>query len=48
MTDEERVRELDEQVKLASGRRTRRSFVAAAIAAAGGYSFYRWIDRGPR
>ena len=47
MTDEERVRELDEQVKLASGRRTRRSFVAAAIAAAGGYSFYRWIDRGP-
>jgi hypothetical protein len=47
MTDEERVRELDEQVKRASGRRTRRSFVAAAIAAAGGYSFYWWIDRSP-
>ena len=47
MTDEERVLELNEQVKRASGRHTRRSFVAAAIAAAGGYSFYRWIDRSP-
>jgi hypothetical protein len=47
MTDEEQVRELDEQVQRASGRRTRRSFVAAAIAVAGGYGFYRWIDRSP-
>src|SRR6266700_7211673 len=47
MTDEEQVRELDEQVKKASGRRTRRSFLVAAAAAAGGYGFYRWIDRSP-
>jgi hypothetical protein len=47
MTVEEQVRELDAQVKQANGRRSRRSFLAAAIAAAGGYSFYRWIDRSP-
>ena len=34
----------DEQVKQQSRKRTRRSFIAAAIAAAGGYEFYRWID----
>jgi Oxidoreductase molybdopterin binding domain len=47
MTDEEMVRELDEQVKKASVRQTRRSFVIAAAAAVGGYGFYRWIDRSP-
>ncbi len=47
MTEEEQVQALNEQVKSASGRRTRRSFLAAAVAAAGGYSFYRWIDRSP-
>jgi hypothetical protein len=38
---------LDAAVRAESGRRTRRSFLAAALAAAGGYSFYRWIDRSP-
>src|SRR5882757_9674912 len=47
MADEEQVQSLDEQVKRASGRRTRRSFVIAAAAAVGGYGFYRWIDRSP-
>ena len=47
MTVEEQVRELDAQVKRESGRRSRRSFLVAAAAAAGGYSFYRWIDRSP-
>ncbi|MCU1323240.1 MAG: oxidoreductase molybdopterin binding protein [Acidobacteriaceae bacterium] len=47
MTDEETVAALDEQVKRASGKRTRRSFLAAVVAAAGGYGFYRWIDRSP-
>ena len=37
--------ELDATVRRESGRRTRRSFVIAAAAAAGGYGFYRWIDR---
>jgi hypothetical protein len=37
-------RKLDDQVRHASGKRTRRSFIAAAIAAVGGYEFYRWID----
>jgi len=36
---------LDKAVLRESGRRTRRSFVIAAAAAAGGYGFYRWIDR---
>jgi Oxidoreductase molybdopterin binding domain len=37
----------DAAVKAELGRRTRRSFLAAAVAAAGGYGFYRWIDRSP-
>ena len=47
MTVEEQVQELDAQIKRESGRRSRRSFLVAAAAAAGGYSFYRWIDRSP-
>ncbi len=38
---------LDTAVRTESGRRTRRSFLVAAAAAAGGYGFYRWIDRSP-
>ena len=38
---------VDAQVLAESARRTRRSFVIAAVAAAGGYGFYRWIDRSP-
>ena len=45
--DSSAVEELDEAVRAESGRRTRRSFLIAAAAAAGGYSFYRWIDRSP-
>jgi len=45
MTDDEKVQGLNEEVKRASGRRTRRSFIVAAMAAAGGYEFYRWVDR---
>ena len=41
------IAELDAAVRRESGRRTRRSFVIAAAAAAGGYGFYRWIDRSP-
>jgi hypothetical protein len=37
----------DEAVRAESGLRTRRSFLVAAAAAAGGYGFYRWIDRSP-
>jgi hypothetical protein len=37
----------DAAVRPESGRRTRRSFLVAAVAAAGGYGFYRWIDRSP-
>ncbi|MGH9596414.1 MAG: molybdopterin-dependent oxidoreductase, partial [Edaphobacter sp.] len=37
----------DAAVLAESGRRTRRSFLVAAAAAAGGYSFYRWIDKSP-
>jgi hypothetical protein len=37
----------DAAVRAASGRRTRRSFLVAAAAAAGGYGFYRWIDNSP-
>ena len=36
-----------EQAKQESARRTRRSFLVAAAGAAGGYGFYRWIDRAP-
>jgi hypothetical protein len=35
----------DDLVRKESGQRTRRSFLAVAAAAAGGYGFYRWIDR---
>jgi len=33
----------DEEVKKASARRTRRSFLVAGLGAVGGYGFYRWI-----
>jgi hypothetical protein len=42
-----RAVELDTGVRTESARRTRRSFLVAAVAAAGGYGFYRWIDRSP-
>jgi Oxidoreductase molybdopterin binding domain len=41
------VSALDAAVRAESGRRTRRSFLVAAAAVAGGYGFYRWIDRSP-
>ncbi|HXC95329.1 MAG TPA: molybdopterin-dependent oxidoreductase [Edaphobacter sp.] len=41
------VEALDAAVRAESAWRTRRSFLVAAAAAAGGYSFYRWIDRSP-
>jgi hypothetical protein len=34
-------------VRRESGKRTRRSFLVAAAGAAGGYGFYRWLDRSP-
>jgi hypothetical protein len=37
----------DTLVRRRSAARTRRSFLVAAIAAAGGYSFYRWIHNSP-
>ncbi len=37
----------DAAVRAASGRRTRRSFLVGAAAAAGGYGLYRWIDTSP-
>jgi Oxidoreductase molybdopterin binding domain len=40
----DKQKELDAAVLRESGRRTRRSFLIAATAAAGGYGFYRWID----
>jgi hypothetical protein len=45
--DSRAVESLDAAVRAESARRTRRSFLAAAVAAAGGYGFYRWIDRSP-
>jgi hypothetical protein len=39
--------ELDAQVKRASARRTRRSFLVAGAAAAGGYGLYKWIEESP-
>ena len=45
--DSKAVESLDAAVLAESGKRTRRSFLMAAVAAAGGYSFYRWIDRSP-
>src|ERR1700679_2718347 len=44
---EEAIAHLDAAVGSESGRRTRRSFLVAAAAVAGGYGFYRWIDRSP-
>jgi hypothetical protein len=41
------VEALNEEVRARSGQRTRRSFLLAVAAAAGGYGFYRWIDRSP-
>ncbi|MBB5344728.1 molybdopterin-dependent oxidoreductase [Tunturibacter empetritectus] len=41
------VEALDAEVKAQLGQGTRRSFLVAAAAAAGGYGFYRWIDRSP-
>jgi len=37
--------DLDREVKQASARRSRRSFLVAGIAAAAGYGLYRWIDQ---
>ena len=37
----------NDEVRLLSARRTRRSFLVAAAGAAAGYQFYRWIDRAP-
>src|SRR6201995_6020782 len=48
MIDQEEDQAINEQVKRSSRRRTRRSFLVAADAAAGGYGFYRWIDRSPK
>jgi hypothetical protein len=45
--DSREVEQLDAGVQAESGRRTRRSFLVGAAAAAGGYGFYRWIDRSP-
>ena len=45
--DSRAVEALDAAVRAESARRTRRSFLIAAAAAAGGYSIYRWIDRSP-
>lgn len=36
-----------DEAKAESAKRTRRSFLAAGVAAAAGYEFYRWIDRSP-
>jgi hypothetical protein len=45
--DSRAVEALDAAVRAESTFRTRRSFVIAAAAAAGGYGFYRWLDRSP-
>jgi hypothetical protein len=45
--DSRAVDALDAAVRAESAVRTRRSFVIAAAAAAGGYGFYRWLDRSP-
>lgn len=37
----------NDEVKKASRTRTRRSFLVGGIAAAGGYEFYRWLDKAP-
>jgi hypothetical protein len=38
----------EQQVRRESAARTRRSFLVAAAGAAGGYGFYRWLDRSPQ
>ena len=38
---------MNDEVKKLSAKRTRRSFLVGAAAAAGGYEFYRWLDRAP-
>jgi hypothetical protein len=45
--DSRAIETLDAEVRAQSGQRTRRSFLVAAAAAAGGYGFYRWLDRSP-
>jgi hypothetical protein len=37
----------DEEVRRQSARRTRRSFLVAAVGSAAGYEFYRYLDRAP-
>ncbi|MDQ2835655.1 MAG: molybdopterin-dependent oxidoreductase [Acidobacteriota bacterium] len=45
--DAAEVQAADRAVRAESGRRTRRSFLVAAVATAGGYGLYRWIERSP-
>jgi hypothetical protein len=45
--DSQAVESLNVAVQAESGRRTRRSFLVAAAAVAGGYGLYRWIDQSP-
>ncbi|WP_353072996.1 molybdopterin-dependent oxidoreductase [Tunturiibacter gelidoferens] len=45
--DSRAVEALNAELRAQSGQRTRRSFLVAAAATAGGYGFYRWIDRSP-
>jgi hypothetical protein len=39
--------DLDREIRRQSALHTRRSFLVAGIAAAGGYGVYRWIDKSP-
>jgi hypothetical protein len=39
--------DVNKEVKKASARRTRRDFLVAGLAAAGGYKFYKWIEDAP-
>src|ERR1700722_19750438 len=41
------VEAMNAAVRAQSGQRTRRSFLVAATAVAGGYGFYRWLDCSP-
>jgi hypothetical protein len=45
--DEAQVEAANQAVLAESRRHTRRAFVAAAVAAGAGYSFYRWMDQSP-
>ena len=47
MSDQLEITHPDREVRAKSAARTRRSFVAAAFGAAGGYGCYRWIQRSP-